>query len=353
MEFSSTAREKAIRSAISFYYRQLQYGPWEIDPETGRAKGNPALSSEVKDYMAGLRRHKVQVGDISASVRSISAADMKKIHTYLTTDNSTRLQPTETRHPLGDAISAELYLAFLVAFLCLLRSEEVLAIQSSNIRVQVCRKGEREFRYIGDAVREATSEGQTLTFSEDEFRLEIMLVTRKTHQEGGIKPYYLWMDRSDPHLCAVTAYFRWLSFLGPEHNGHLFVGIKENSQQLKSSQMTRGMFIAMFKNVLKDIGLEWSFYGTHSFRRGGTQYLLNERRWSLQLICEWGGWSLDYDNMTIVRYLHGLYDITPVPRDQMMNKSFRYSHKCHACGRDCPCGPQYSLRGSTPYSKYR
>ncbi|ORY40473.1 hypothetical protein BCR33DRAFT_661778, partial [Rhizoclosmatium globosum] len=291
-------------------------------------KGNPALSQTVKDYMAGLRRHKISKGDISASVRAITSQDLRKIHEYLTSDAERivlhRTNSTETRHGLGDALSSELYLGCLLGFLCLLRCEEFLELQMENIR---------------------------LSFEMDSFRLEVCLVTRKTHQEGGIKPYYLWMDNFDRHLCAVSAYLRWISFVGAETAGHLFKTVASDNQTLKSTKMARGTFISFFKNVLKDVGLEWSLYGTHSFRRGGTQYLLNERRWGLSAICEWGGWSLDYDNMTIVRYLHGLYDVVPIPREQLMNKAFKYLDKCVSCGRDCNCGPQYSKRGTNPYSR--
>src|SRR5437667_8695888 len=46
-----------------------------------------------------------------------------------------------------------------------------------------------------------------------------------------------------------------------------------------------------FRNNLIDLGEDPTPYGTHSFRRGGCQYLCSERRWDIRKLCDWGGWS--------------------------------------------------------------
>jgi hypothetical protein len=60
-----------------------------------------------------------------------------------------------------------------------------------------------------------------------------------------------------------------------------------------------------FRNNLLDVGEDFNFYGTHSFPRGGCQYLASNRRWDMRKLCDWGGWSMEFDHLTIVRYLLG------------------------------------------------
>ncbi|ORY40752.1 hypothetical protein BCR33DRAFT_827584, partial [Rhizoclosmatium globosum] len=91
---------------------------------------------------------------------------------------------------------------------------------------------------------------------------------------------------------------------------------------------------------LLDIGLEAHLYGTHSYRRGGAQYFLSERRWYLTMICNWGGWSLEFGSMTIVRYLHSIYDVPRISREDLLDKTHTLPKTCSYCGSNCPCGPQ-------------
>jgi hypothetical protein len=48
-------------------------------------------------------------------------------------------------------------------------------------------------------------------------------------------------------------------------------------------------FLECFRNNLLGIGIDPRPYGTHSFRRGGCQYLAVVLRWPLRQICTWGG----------------------------------------------------------------
>ena len=100
---------------------------------------------------------------------------------------------------------------------------------------------------------------------------------------------------------------------------------------------TSERFLEMFRNNLIDIGVDPSSYGTHSFRRGGCQYLHLECRWPLRRICEWGGWSLEFTNMTIVKYLISHNDDPTEPREQFFNPERRPTVKCPQCGRSCGC----------------
>ena len=66
---------------------------------------------------------------------------------------------------------------------------------------------------------------------------------------------------------------------------------------------TSEYFLELFRNNLLDVGIDPVPYGTHSFRRGGVQWMSVGLRWPLRRICEWGGWSSEFSHMTIVKYL--------------------------------------------------
>ena len=62
------------------------------------------------------------------------------------------------------------------------------------------------------------------------------------------------------------------------------------------------------KDMNAIVGNSCYLYGTHSFRRGGCQYYYCELGWNLKRVCDWGGWSTEFDNLTIVKYLVGHLD---------------------------------------------
>ena len=96
-------------------------------------------------------------------------------------------------------------------------------------------------------------------------------------------------------------------------------------------------FLECFRNNLIDIGVDPSPYGTHSFRRGGCQYLSSERRWTIRRICEWGGWSTDFTHMMIVKYLMSWNDVPTERREDFFNPMITPTVKCYSCGRTCAC----------------
>ncbi|KAG2130843.1 uncharacterized protein EDB93DRAFT_68515 [Suillus bovinus] len=99
--------------------------------------------------------------------------------------------------------------------------------------------------------------------------------------------------------------------------------------------MSLEQFLELFRNNLLDIGIDPAPYGTHSFRRGGCQYLHVERRWHLRRICEWGGWSTEFTNMTIVKYLISSNDDPAEPREHFFNPNQQPTIKCRQCGQCC------------------
>lgn len=74
-------------------------------------------------------------------------------------------------------------------------------------------------------------------------------------------------------------------------------------------------FVESFRMNLLEIGRSPKPYGTHSFRRGGTQHLLGVEGWTLQQICDWGGWSTNLKNTVILRYVHNWNDDPTCARD--------------------------------------
>lgn len=93
----------------------------------------------------------------------------------------------------------------------------------------------------------------------------------------------------------------------------------------------------MFRNNLIDIGIDPAPYGTHSFRRGGCQWLATDRRWVLKKICEWGGWSTEFTHLTIVKYLISWNDDPLLPREDYFNFNLVPTVQCYSCGRSCNC----------------
>ena len=102
-------------------------------------------------------------------------------------------------------------------------------------------------------------------------------------------------------------------------------------------EQTSEQFLEMFRNNLLDIAIDPSPYGTHSFRRGGCQYLASYRCWSLRAICEWGGWSTEFSNLTIVKYLISWNDDPTQQREDFFNPNRPPAVKCFVCGRSCHC----------------
>lgn len=101
---------------------------------------------------------------------------------------------------------------------------------------------------------------------------------------------------------------------------------------------TSEQFLDLFRNNLLDVRVNSLPYGTHSFRRGGCQYLASGRRWSLRRICEWGGWSVEFSNLTIVRYLISWNDNPTEGRESYFHPARQVVLACSQCGRSCPCG---------------
>ena len=172
-----------------------------------------------------------------------------------------------------------------------------------------------------------------------------------------IQPFFLQaLAVEDAHICPVRAVGEWIHASGIT-SGFLFrrmtaldrpvladahmvsnisCGILHSANFFVHSQSSQ-QFLELFRNNLLDINIDPAPYGTHSFRRGGCQYLSSERRWLLRRICEWGGWSTEFSNLTIVKYLLSWNDNPTERREDFFNPDIQPAKKCYHCGRSCPC----------------
>lgn len=71
---------------------------------------------------------------------------------------------------------------------------------------------------------------------------------------------------------------------------------------------TSGVLSRSLAQDMQALGsLSWSLYGTHSFRRGGCQYRVKVKGWSVDMVAAWGGWS-QLEAVTMYRYFYSPND---------------------------------------------
>ncbi|KAG1763422.1 DNA breaking-rejoining enzyme [Suillus placidus] len=272
------------------------------------------LQVEVSSYMCSLRRHKA--GEVAVSAHAITSCVLKKMYHFNNLPENLAIHDywprgrgdtSESLRWAGGRMRHCLHAIYTIAFLCMLHSDEVLKIQAHDIHF--------------------FSNGLVLT-----------LPFRKTHQNRDIKPFWLWlMPTEEEHLCAIQAIAEW-TVASQIMTRYLFRKFASGDRVTEANHpIMSERFLELFHNNLLDIGLDPSSYGTHSFWRGGCQYLHAEHWWPLHRICGWGGWSLEFTNLTIIKYLISHNDNATEPREQFFNPDRRPSIKCPCCGRSCLC----------------
>lgn len=256
----------------------------------------------------------------------------------------------------GYVVRAFLQAIYITSMLCLLRSDEALTIR------------------WGDIDFEPTEDGS--------IRMKLQLPFRKTHQTGGtsryrdsllhlfdtctgVIPFYLYPNHGTPWLCPIRA---WQVLWGLmekkklEYKGYVFrkkhgfnnfsrdegdrmvstnCGHSRHSlNRLPILSQLHGSFLEYFRLNLQDLQPEvrTEAYGTHSFRRGGCQYLAMTLRWPIRNICTWGGWAENFDNpSTIFKYLLSHVDTPMMQHEDYFNPKRHGIDVCATCGRSCPC----------------
>ena len=158
------------------------------------------------------------------------------------------------------------------------------------------------------------------------------------------------------HVCPIRALAEWVQVSGI-NKGYLFrriwsgdrvADLEKNTPMVSLNKyinsslhwiqlQTSEQFLELFRNNLLDININHYLYGTHSFRRGGCQYFAAYRRWSLRRICDWGGWSTEFSNLTIVKYLISWNDNPLELREDFLDPNRAPAVHCSSCGRSCHC----------------
>ncbi|EPT03529.1 hypothetical protein FOMPIDRAFT_1116000, partial [Fomitopsis schrenkii] len=321
------ATAQKMRAAISHKFaRDFGFGdqPWTATPKKDVYIGNPSLSVTVSQYMVSLQRRKVRAGEDVTSARAITHETMRQLWAF-----NMRFPQSEPIEPITRKRKAEnpekwagyrtrqmLQLLYTISMLCLLRYDEALRIMWTDLEPAVM-----------NGVH----------------CLRLNLPFRKTAQYGGIAPFYLYPDTERPWLCACTAYARWSALcreMGIKHEGYVFrkhIGYDGLSARPVDA-MSSENFLECFRNNLLDIKIDPRPYGTHSFRRGGCQYLAMVKRWPFRDICTWGGWAENFDNPgTIFKYLMSWVDAPLVERKDYFNPKRATGDLCRQCGRSCSC----------------
>ncbi|KAJ7152218.1 hypothetical protein C8R43DRAFT_886322, partial [Mycena crocata] len=314
----SFANAQKMRAAASWNFGQVETQgnvPWRKSDVTDLWAGNPSVSRLVSQYMTSLRRRKASSGEIAVSARALTPEMLEMLYDYNHEEGRSTVQPIGFGKPKkweGARARLMTWAAYLIAFSCLLRVDEVLKIQAHDIRVS----------------------------KENEDCIIVTLPFRKTAQYGDIKPFYLYaLPEEEQHLCPVRAYSKWVDASGIVE-GYLFPKIGAGDwikADGPGGPMVGPYFLEIFRNHLLDIGVDPYPYGTHSFRRGGCQYLHIYRRWPMRQICDWGGWSIEFSSLTIVKYLISSNDSPMTLRQDFFNPNRPLQLKCLYCGRSCHC----------------
>ncbi|KAJ7499117.1 DNA breaking-rejoining enzyme [Mycena latifolia] len=321
------AHAQKMRAAMMYTFgriHRLGSVPWQEGfPGSGRMLGNPSVSEIVSSYMVSLRRRKARLsnpsfaGETSISSRAITPEILLNLYNYNNSNGRSTVQRMGTTSARGSWCGARtllmLHAALTVGFACLLRFDEVLHIQITDITFLLDKHGKKTVA-------------------------KLMLRTQKTSQFGGIKPFYLHLlPVHEAHLCPFRALCFWIS-ASRIRTGHLFRTITKHDQvSIVNKLMSTTAFLELFRNNLLDIDIDPAPYGTHSVRRGGVQYLLLFKRAGLRHICEWGGWSTDFTSTSVLRYIISVSDDVQLNREDFLNPNRPLQLTCHTCGRNCNC----------------
>ncbi|KAJ7020086.1 hypothetical protein C8F04DRAFT_974775, partial [Mycena alexandri] len=165
----------STRAALTLWYRTIRPNEsiveWRMEEDTKAWRGLPTRSPEVSRFMIGLEKTKAKAGEVSQSARALSLQDMHRLHDLC-------LDPKASIAEQRAGIIR--YTAYLLAWLMMLRIEEVVRPQFSSVDMI---PGEREY-------------------------VEISLITRKSAQTGVTHSWRLYANDLDPKICPVRALIR-------------------------------------------------------------------------------------------------------------------------------------------------
>ncbi|KAL1659746.1 hypothetical protein GGF50DRAFT_64647, partial [Schizophyllum commune] len=322
---SSASTAEKLRAGLTYLFGilcSLGTNKWRVDPVTGQPSGNPSISETVSRYMVSLKKRKAQAGETAMSARAITPAIMRRLYIHNRRNYNAldvRMLSQQAKTQKDDKAARMLQCAYTLANLCLLRFDEVLRIKMQDLAYY----------------QEAPGSGYFL----------LTLPVRKNAQQGRVPPFPLWpLESDEAHMCPYRALCEWLD-ASQITDGYLFPPLTSDGADFrctgapgdKRMVQSSATFLEMFRCNLFRIGVDFSPYGTHSFRRGGCQYLVVDRRWNIRRVCEWGGWSTDFTHLTIVKYLISVADEPMSSRVDFFRPGQKVAKLCRTCGRSCPC----------------
>ncbi|KAG1830945.1 hypothetical protein DFJ58DRAFT_719603 [Suillus subalutaceus] len=214
-ERSTYGHAQKMCASMTYAFGRLQGlgNMWwhKSDVGGGIMVGNPSISTEVSSFMCSLQRHKVKAGEVANSAHAI-------------TTPGERL----SSHRWGGGRARRLLqAAYTLAFVCMLRFDEVLKIQAHDL--ECLRRG-------------------TEVCDMD----MLMLIFFVSNYHPDIKPFHLWVfPPHEAHICPVRALTAWL-------------GESRIESGYANTPMASEQFLELFCNNLLDIGIDPAPYGTHS-----------------------------------------------------------------------------------------
>ncbi|TCD59839.1 hypothetical protein EIP91_011335 [Steccherinum ochraceum] len=266
----------AARAALTLWFTCLQgdserTDEWRQDTTDPNIwHGLPTRSRYVSRFMVGLGKKHAKAGKMSQSVRATLVEDIFRFHDHCLNPNQTM---TERRRGIVR------YCAYLLAFLMMLRVNEVLSLTFEGVENL---PGERDKVYITLGARKTTTHAHT---------------------------YTLFAKDDEPRLCPK----RMLILLGMVYGktirptGLLFRKIN-NSGHATKAPLTTAVLHRSLMTDLQALGYTtWALYGTHSFRRGGCQFRIKVQGWAPDAVAAWGGWS-QLEAVTMYRYFYSPND---------------------------------------------
>ncbi|KAH9482203.1 hypothetical protein JR316_0004298 [Psilocybe cubensis] len=129
-----------MRASMTYLFgRELGLGSdrWRRNELTGKMIGNPSVSDTVATYMMSLRARKIRNGETPTSARAITSATLKALYDENHKSENYDIKPyapgsrkeQDSNHWGGGLARRALEAIYTIAFLCLLRSDEVLKIR--------------------------------------------------------------------------------------------------------------------------------------------------------------------------------------------------------------------------------
>lgn len=245
----------------------------------------------TKQKMYGLIQPPKQLMTNSTSARALTS-DVVRQMADLNAEQGEG--PEEPKKFCGEHARLAFHAILTLCFSCMLRLDEVLDLQESN------------FEFV----------------STKHIRLS---VERKYHSLTCLEPQHpfeLWLQpRQDAHICPLRALFAWLE-ASNYTSGYVFRRIAKTGcvSSNPRKHLSFSDCMEMFRYRLLDIGLDPQPYGKYSIMRGGFQFLVSERHWTIPMMCEWTGLPREHERTpyVVAKYLWSSNDLSAPKRDSYL-----------------------------------